>query len=48
MGAQWRLEGAAVVPRLQSLWVSGDCEAYWYFHLVQEQERHRPSLYSVL
>src|SRR5262245_42623724 len=46
--SKWSREPAAVVPRLQSPWDSGDCEASWYFHLAQEQEHHRPTLYSVL
>jgi hypothetical protein len=39
-GARWSLTGAEAVLRLRSLWVSGDCETYWRFHLEQEQQRN--------
>src|SRR5262245_3077111 len=46
--SKWSREPAAIVPRLQSLWGSGDYEVSWYFHMMQEQEHHRPTLYSIL
>lgn len=39
-GARWSVDGAEAVLRVRSLWVSGDCEAYWRFHLEQEHQRN--------
>ena len=45
-GARWSLQGAEAVLRLRSLWVSGDFEAYWRFHLEQEQQRNHTTPYA--
>ena len=45
-GARWRLPGAEAVLRLRSLRVSGDFDAYWEFHLEQEQKRHHTVHYA--
>jgi len=45
-GARWSLEGAEAVLRLRSLRSSGDFEAYWEFHLKQEQQRHHTAHYA--
>jgi len=45
-GARWSLDGAEAVLRLRSLWVSGDFEAYWRFHLEQEHKRHHTAHYA--
>ncbi len=45
-GARWRLEGAEAVLRLRSLWVSGDFEVYWHFHLEQEHKRNHTTHYA--
>jgi hypothetical protein len=45
-GARWTLGGAEAVLRLRSLWVSGDFEAYWRFHLEQEHKRHHTTHYA--
>lgn len=45
-GARWSLGGAEAVLRLRSLWVSGDFEAYWRFHLEQEHKRHHTTQYA--
>ena len=45
-GARWRLQGAEAVLRLRSLWVSGDFETYWRFHLEQEHKRHHTARYA--
>ena len=44
-GARWSLTGAEAVLRLRSLWVSGDFETYWRFHLEQEQKRNHATHY---
>lgn len=45
-GARWSLQGADAVLRLRSLWISGDFETYWRFHLEQEHKRHHPACYA--
>lgn len=45
-GARWSLTGAEAVLRLRALVASGDFEAYWHFHLEQEQQRNHRSLYQ--
>jgi hypothetical protein len=45
-GARWSLTGAEAVLRLRSLWVSGDFETYWRFHLEQEQQRNHATHYA--
>jgi hypothetical protein len=45
-GARWSLSGAEAVLRLRSLWVSGDFEAYWCFHLEQEHQRNHTTHYA--
>ncbi|OLE73864.1 MAG: hypothetical protein AUI36_00075, partial [Cyanobacteria bacterium 13_1_40CM_2_61_4] len=45
-GARWSLDGAEAVLHLRSLWVSGDFEAYWRFHLEQEHKRNHTMHYA--
>ena len=45
-GARWSLTGAEAVLRVRSLWVSGDFETYWRFHLEQEQTRNHATHYA--
>jgi hypothetical protein len=45
-GARWSLDGAEAVLRLRSLWVSGDFETYWRFHLEQEHKRNHTTHYG--
>jgi len=45
-GARWSLRGAEAVLRLRSLRASGDFEAYWAFHLMQEQKRNHAAHYA--
>jgi hypothetical protein len=39
-GVRWRLKRAEAVLRIRSLRSSGDFEAYWAFHIVQEHQRN--------
>lgn len=39
-GARWGLDGAEAVLKLRALRSSGDFEAYWDYHLSQEQKRN--------
>lgn len=41
-GARWSLAGAEAVLRLRSLKASGDFDAYWEFHVEQDQKRTHP------
>jgi hypothetical protein len=41
-GARWGLSGAEAVLRLRAVWVSGDWDAFWAFHLRQEHHRNYP------
>lgn len=45
-GARWRLTGAEAILRLRSLRASDDFDAYWDFHLAQEQQRHHTTHYA--
>lgn len=45
-GARWSLTGAEAVLRLRAIRASGDFDAYWQFHLAQDQERNHASRYE--
>jgi hypothetical protein len=45
-GARWGLSGAEAVLRLRSLKKSADFEAYWTFHMEQEQLRNHLANYA--
>ena len=42
-GMRWSLEGAEAMIRLRSLYLSGDLDDYWDFHLHQERCRLYPT-----
>lgn len=42
-GMRWGLAGAEAMIRLRSLYLSGDLDDYWDFHLEQEHRRLYPS-----
>ena len=42
-GMRWSLQGAEAMIQLRSLYLSGDLDDYWDFHLQQEQRRLYPS-----
>ena len=42
-GMRWSLEGAEAMIQMRSLYLSGDLDDYWDFHLEQEARR----LYSL-
>ena len=44
-GARWSLAGAEAVLRLRSVYISGDWDEYWRFHLLQEHQRNHLALY---
>ncbi|MGH6677981.1 MAG: ISKra4 family transposase, partial [Bradyrhizobium sp.] len=45
-GARWGLQGAEAVLKLRALRSNGDFDAYWSFHLAQEQRRVHQSRYA--
>ena len=45
-GARWSLAGAEAVLRLCALISNGNFDAYWSYHLVQEQQRVHRSRYA--
>jgi hypothetical protein len=45
-GARWSLTGAEAVLRLRAIRASGDFDAYWQFHLAQDQTRNHASRYE--
>jgi hypothetical protein len=45
-GARWSLTGAEAVLRLRAIRASGDFDAYWEFHLAQEQLRNHAQRYA--
>ena len=45
-GARWGLESAEAVLRLRAVIANGDFEAYWAFHLLQEQRRIHNAQYK--
>lgn len=44
-GARWGLPGAEAILKLRALHSNGDFDAYWRYHLDQEQQRIHSSLY---
>jgi hypothetical protein len=45
-GARWGLESAEAVLRLRAVIANNDFDAYWSFHLRQEQHRVHNSRYK--
>lgn len=39
-GMRWVEESAEAMLKMRAIYLSGDFEAYWVFHLVQERERY--------
>lgn len=42
-GMRWSLEGGEAMIRLRSLYLSGDLDEYWDFHLAEESRRLYPT-----
>ena len=45
-GARWTMRGAEAVLPLGYLYISGDWDEYWQFHLQQEDKRNHLAFYS--
>lgn len=44
-GAPWSLAGAEAIVKLRALWMTGDFEQYWQYHLNREKERNHIARY---
>lgn len=44
-GAPWSLAGAEAIVKLRALWMTGDFEQYWQYHLSKEKERNHLARY---
>ena len=45
-GARWGLDGAESVLLLRAVVTNGDFDAYWAYHLTQEQHRNHHSKFA--
>ena len=45
-GARWGLDGAEAILKLRALHSNGDFDAYWEWHLDQEQQRVHHARYQ--
>ncbi|CDN10050.1 hypothetical protein RintRC_3662 [Richelia intracellularis] len=45
-GARWTMRGAEAVLPVGSLYISGNWDQHWQFHLQQEHKRNHLALYS--
>jgi hypothetical protein len=45
-GARWSLDGGEAVLKLRALYLNGDFDDYWEFHLMQEHQRNHASHYA--
>jgi hypothetical protein len=45
-GARWGLSGAEAILKLRALHSNGDFDAYWAYHLAQEQQRVHANHYA--
>lgn len=44
-GARWGLDGAETILKLRALTSNGDFDAYWTYHIEQQQQRVHNSRY---
>ena len=47
-GMRWTEEMAEAVVQLRASYLSGDFDAYWLFHIEQEQRRLHPDPWTVV
>jgi hypothetical protein len=47
-GMRWTEEMAEAVVQLRAIYLSGDFNAYWLFHIEQEQRRLHPDPWTVV
>ena len=47
-GMRWTEQMAEAIVQLRAIYLSGDFDSYWQFHIVQDQKRLYPSVWSVV
>ena len=47
-GMRWTEKMAEAVVQLRAIYLSGDFDRYWSFHIAKDQERLHPSRWSVV
>ena len=47
-GMRWTEKMAEAVVQLRAIYLSGDFDAYWLFHIEQEQKRLHPDPWTVV
>ena len=47
-GMRWTEQMAEAIVQLRAIYLSGDFESYWQFHIEQDQKRLYPSAWSVV
>jgi hypothetical protein len=47
-GMRWTEEMADAIVRLRAIYLSGDFDHYWSFHIENDQRRLHPSTWSVV
>ena len=45
-GARWSLTGAEAVLKLRAIKANGDFDAYWHYHLQEEQHHVHTARYQ--
>jgi hypothetical protein len=45
-GARWGLSGVEAILKIRALHSNGDFDAYWAYHLAQEQQRVHANHYA--
>ena len=44
---RWTIETAEAVLRLRAVYLSGDLDSYWDFHIQQDQQRLYPTWQAI-
>jgi hypothetical protein len=47
-GMRWTEEMAEAIVKLRAIYLSGDFDRYWFFHIAREQQRLHPRHWSVV
>ena len=45
---RWTEEMAEAIVQLRAIYLSGDFDPYWAFHIAQDQQRLHPGHWSVV
>jgi hypothetical protein len=47
-GMRWTEEMAEAIVQLRAIYLSGDFDRYWSFHIAKDQQRLHPGHWSVV